>query len=109
MAEALQMVTDDNFETEVDGAAGAVLVDFSADWCPPCKILGPIIEEVAKDVADRAKVVSLDVSASPKTAARFNILNVPTMIFFKDGNEVTRLVGVTPKEKIIEEIDKIAS
>lgn len=107
MAEGLQMVTDDDFEAEV--AAGAVLVDFSADWCPPCKILGPIIEEVAKEVTDRAKVVSLDVSASPKTAARFNILNVPTMIFFKDGNEVTRLVGVTPKEKIIEEIDKIAS
>lgn len=106
MAEGLHLVTDDDFEAEV--AAGAVLVDFSADWCPPCKILGPIIEEVAKEVVGRAKVVSLDVSASPKTAARFNILNVPTMIFFKDGNEVTRLVGVTPKEKIIEEIDKIA-
>ena len=108
MVEALQIVTDDNFETEVEGAAGMVLVDFSADWCPPCKILTPILEEVATEVADRAKVVSLDATASPRTAARFNILNVPTMIFFKDGDEVTRLVGVAPKDRIIEEIDRIA-
>ena len=108
MVEALQIVTDDNFETEVEQAAGTVLVDFSADWCPPCKILDPILEEVATEVAGRAKVVSIDATASPRTAVRFNILNVPTMIFFKDGDEVTRLVGVAPKERIIEEIDRIA-
>jgi len=107
MAEGLKTVTDDNFETEVDKAAGVVLVDFSADWCPPCKILAPIVAEVAKEVTGRAKVVTLDVSASPKTATRFNILNVPTLIFFKDGEEARRLVGVTPKENIVAEIDKL--
>ena len=109
MAEGLQTLTDDNFEAEVDNATGIVLVDFSADWCPPCKMLGPIIAAVATEVADRAKVLTMDVSASPKTAARFNILNVPTMIFFKDGEETTRLVGVMPKDGIIAEIDKLVS
>lgn len=107
MAEGLVKVNDDNFQAEVEGYDGVTLVDMSAEWCPPCKMLTPIVAEVAVEVADRAKVVALDVDEARKTAARFNVLNVPTMIFFKNGEEVERLVGVSPKEKIIETIDKL--
>jgi thioredoxin 1 len=109
MAEGVQKVNNTNFAAEVEKCKGTVLVDFSANWCPPCRMLGPIIEEVAKEVAGRAKVVALDVDESGDTASRFNVLNVPTMIFFKNGKEVRRLVGVTPKEKIIEQIDQLAT
>jgi thioredoxin 1 len=108
MAEGVQKVDNANFATEVEKYKGTVLVDFSATWCPPCRILGPIIEEVSQAVAGRAKVVALDVDASGDTASRFNVLNVPTMIFFKNGKEVRRLVGVVPKEKIIQQIDELA-
>ena len=109
MAEGLQRVNDENFAAEVEQYEGTVLVDFGAGWCPPCRILDPIIAEVAGEVAGRAKVVSLDVDESRDTAVRFGILNVPTLIFFKDGAEVERLVGVVPKEIIIEQIDKLTS
>jgi len=107
MAEGLQKVNDDNFETEVEMHEGIVMVDMGAVWCPPCKILDPIVGRVAAEVGGHAKVVSLDVDESRKTASRFNILNVPTLIFFKNGEEATRLIGVMPKENIIEQIDKL--
>lgn len=109
MAEGVQKVNNTNFAAEVEKYKGTVLVDFSASWCPPCRMLGPIIEEVSKAVAGRAKVVALDVDESGDTASRFNVLNVPTLILFKNGKEVRRLVGVTPKEKIIEQIDGLAT
>jgi thioredoxin 1 len=105
MAEGLLKINDDNFAQEVEQYQGTVLVDFSASWCPPCKMLAPIIKEVAGEVADRAKVGALDVDESRDTATRFSVLNVPTMIFFKDGKEAARIVGVTQKQKIIEQID----
>jgi thioredoxin 1 len=108
MADGVQKVDNTNFAAEVEKCKGLVLVDFSASWCPPCRMLAPIIEEVSKAVAGRAKVVALDVDESGDTAPRFNVLNVPTLIFFKNGKEIRRLVGVTPKEKIIEQIDELA-
>ena len=108
MAEGVQKVDNTSFAAEVEQYKGTVLVDFSATWCPPCRILGPIIEEVSQAVAGRAKVLALDVDESGDTASRFYVLNVPTMIFFKNGKEVRRLVGVTPKEKIIEQINELA-
>jgi len=107
MAEGLLRITDENFAQEVEGYQGKVLVDFSAGWCPPCKMLAPIIHEVAGEVADRAKVGTLDVDDSRNTASRFNVLNVPTMIFFKDGKEVARIVGIAQKKKIVEQIDSL--
>jgi len=108
MAEGVQKVNNENFTAEVEKHKGLVLVDFSASWCPPCRMLGPIIEEVSRAVVGRAKVVALDVDESGDIASRFNVLNVPTMIFFKNGKEVRRLVGVAPKDKIIEQIDEVA-
>ena len=108
MAEGVQKVSDVNFAAEVEKATGIVVVDFAASWCPPCRMLAPIVAQVAAEVAARAKVVTLDVDESRNTAVRFNVLNVPTMVFFKDGKEVQRLVGVTAKDKIIKVIDGLA-
>ncbi len=107
MTEGVPKVNDDNFAAEVENSSGVVLVDFGAVWCPPCKMLEPIIVEVAAEVAGRAKVMALDVDEAGQTAAKFAVMNVPTMIFFKDGAEAKRLVGVSPKEEIVAAIDAL--
>ncbi len=108
MAEGVTKVTDKDFDAQVSKGKGVVLVDFAAAWCPPCRMLSPIIAQVSGEVAGKAKVLSLDVDESRNTAAKFNVMNVPTMIFFKDGKEAARIVGLVPKEKIVEQIDNLA-
>ena len=108
MAEGVPKVDDGSFAAEVEQSKGVVLVDFGATWCPPCRMLEPIIVEVAAEVAGRAKVVGLDVDESRQTAAKFSVMNVPTMIFFKDGVEAKRMVGVSPTEAIVAAIDEVA-
>jgi thioredoxin 1 len=107
MAEGAPKVTDKNFDAFVTKDAGVVLVDFSAGWCPPCRMLAPIIDQIAIEVAGRAKVLGLDVEESQATASKFNVMNVPTMIFFKAGKEAARVVGVIPKDRIIAQIDAL--
>lgn len=98
---------DSNFEREVVGAAGPVLVDFSASWCGPCKKLEPLVTEIAGDYTGRLKVVKVDVDKAPSTAAKFAVMSVPMLIFFRDGQVRDQLIGLVPKRAISERVDKV--
>lgn len=90
-------VTDDTFEETVAGA-GLAVVDFWAEWCGPCRIVGPIVDELAREYADKGVVVAkLDVDQSPTVANRFGIRSIPSILFFKDGEHVDTVIGAVPK------------
>ena len=99
------LLTDDNFAAEVEKAKLPVLVDFWAAWCGPCKIQGPIVEEIAKEYKGKVKVGKLDVDQNPQTAGKFNIMSIPTLAIFKDGKVVNTMVGMQSKEAIKKELD----
>lgn len=100
-------VKDETFEAEVLKASKPVLVDFSATWCGPCKKLEPIVHEVAAEYGDRVKVVKVDVDHAPGTAARFGVLSVPTLLFFRDGQVKDQVVGVLSKQGIADRLNKV--
>ena len=90
-------VTDSNFETEIEKHEGLAVVDFWATWCGPCRMIGPIIDQLAVDYAGKAKVAKLDVDSNIKTASKFNVRSIPTILFFKDGKLVDQVVGAVQK------------
>jgi len=94
-------VTDSNFDSEVLKAQGKVLVDFWASWCGPCRMLGPIIDEIASENHENLKVCKLNVDENNATAGNFNVMSIPTMIIFENGKAVNKLVGVRPKAEIL--------
>lgn len=96
----IKHLTDGNFEHEV--RSGVVLVDFHANWCGPCRMLAPVLEQVAGEVHGKATVGKVDIDSEPKTATHFQITSVPTMILFKNGKEVSRLVGLKNADAIKE-------
>lgn len=98
-SEHLKQFTDDNFETEVLGSDQTVLVDFWAEWCGPCRALGPVVDELADSIGDSARVGKLNVDQNPQAAQRYGIQSIPSVLIFRDGEVVDRLVGVQPKEK----------
>jgi thioredoxin 1 len=96
----IKVLTDGSFEKDIQ--KGVMLVDFHADWCGPCRMLAPVLEEVAKAIQGRASIGKVDIDAEQKIASDFQITSVPTMILFKDGKEVNRLVGLREANAIKE-------
>jgi thioredoxin 1 len=101
-----RVLTDDAFEKEVLQAKGLSMVDFWADWCGPCKLLAPTIDALAREHEGSVQVFKLDVDANPRSAARFGIRGIPTVLFFKDGTLVDQLVGAQPREIFAKTIAK---
>ena len=106
MSQHVKEVSDSSFEKEVLGASKPVLVDFWAEWCAPCRMLAPTVAAVAEHYGETATVVKLNVDDNPSTAQRYGIKGIPTLILFRDGKEVERVVGATSKESISKMIDK---
>jgi len=104
MSAATVTVTDDSFAQDVLSSATPVLVDFWATWCGPCRMVAPVLEEIAADKAGSLTVAKIDVDANPGTARDFQVVSIPTMILFKDGKPVTRIVGAKGKAALLREI-----
>ena len=99
--------TDNNFESEVLKSDLPVLADFYADWCGPCKMQGPIVEELAKDMAGKAKVGKLNVDQNPQMAGKYGVMSIPTLIIFKGGEIKKTLNGLQTKEALNVELEKV--
>ena len=97
-----------NFETEVLKSKGVVLVDFYATWCGPCKLQGPIVDELSGEVAGKFKVGKMDVDQNPETAGKFGVMSIPTILIFKNGQVAKQLVGLQTKENLKAELEKLS-
>lgn len=96
---AIVDVTDQSFRSEVEGQ-GTVLVDFWAPWCGPCKMIAPVLEELDKELGDRVKIAKVNVDDNPESASRFGVMSIPTLILFKDGEPVDKIIGFQPKDAL---------
>lgn len=102
------ILTDQNFDEEIKKSAQGgllVLVDFYADWCGPCKMLAPVLDEIATEFEGKLIIGKVDVDSSPKTAQKFNVMSIPTLIIFKNGKLVKQMVGFQSKENITKELN----
>ncbi|MDY6881344.1 MAG: thioredoxin [Desulfatiglans sp.] len=106
MADVLK-VTDDTFEEEITKSDIPAMVDFWAEWCGPCKMVSPIVEELAKEYKGKIKIASMDVDGNRETPGKFGIRNIPTLMFFKGGDVVKTIVGAQPKSSLDEELKKL--
>lgn len=107
MAGAVMEFSESNFEQEVTKSSLPVLVDLWAAWCGPCRMIAPIVEELAGTYHGKMKMGKLNVDDHPQIAAQFRIMNIPTLLFFKAGKEVDRIVGVVPKEELTRRIEQV--
>ncbi|GLV90350.1 thioredoxin [Streptomyces lavendulae subsp. lavendulae] len=105
-AHGVAEVTDTDFEAEVLAERGrAVLVEFTADWCGPCRQLAPVLSAIAAEEADRLKVAQIDADRNPGAVARYGVLSMPTLLVFRDGEPVRQLVGARPKRRLLQELE----
>ncbi|MFE2498506.1 thioredoxin [Streptomyces scopuliridis] len=105
--DGVDAVTDTDFENEVLKAGLPVLVEFTADWCGPCRQLAPVLSAVAGEQAGRLKVVQLDVDSNPEVTARYGVLAMPTLMVFRAGEPVKSMVGARPKRKLLQELEEV--
>jgi thioredoxin 1 len=104
--ESLIHVTDNTFEQEVIKSERPVLVDFWAPWCGPCRAIGPVVEDLAEAYKDRIKVAKLNIDDNPKTATVYGVMSIPTLILYKDGKALDKVVGLVPKDRLEELMKK---
>jgi thioredoxin 1 len=97
---ATRAVTDQNFQTEVLGASKPVLVDFWAEWCGPCRMIAPALEEISNDLGDKVDIVKLNIDENPGVPTQYGVRGIPTMVLFKDGQPVAQKVGAAPRGQI---------
>ncbi|SFI42312.1 thioredoxin [Paenibacillus sp. UNC496MF] len=95
---SVQPITDAIFQNETE--TGTVLVDFWAPWCGPCKIMAPVLDELSTEIGDKAKIIKINVDENPESAAKYNVMSIPTLLLFKNGQVVNQLVGVQPKDRL---------
>ena len=97
---AVAKVSDSSFDADVLKSADPVLVDFWAEWCGPCRVIAPMLEEVATELQGKLKIVKLNVDENPQTASKYGIMSIPTLMIFKNGELASRQVGAAPKQKL---------
>lgn len=102
-------VTDADFATEIEQATGLAVVDFWAEWCGPCRMVGPIVDQLASEYAGKAKVRKLDVDTNQRTAMKYNVRSIPTILFFKDGKVVDQVIGYVPKPMLDQKFKQYTS
>lgn len=107
MANKTIEVTEDTFEETIARSAQPVMVDFWADWCPPCKMITPVMEDLAAEYEGRVKVCKVNVDNNPKLASRFGVRSIPTILFFKDGEIKDQVIGALPRNQFVERLNKL--
>ena len=100
-------ITDDNFESEVLKSENPVLIDFWATWCGPCRIIAPIVEELASEYSGKAKIGKLDVDDNQHTAIKYGVRSIPTLLIFKDGEVRETIIGAVPKGQIVQKLNSV--
>jgi thioredoxin 1 len=106
MAEGISTLTDATFDEEIGAAADVVIVDFWAEWCGPCKMIAPILEEIATEQVGKVRVAKLNVDDNPDAARRYEVMSIPTLIVFRDGQPVKRMIGAKGKGQLLQELDE---
>lgn len=104
MVDGISTLTDATFDEEIGAASEAVIVDFWAEWCGPCKMIAPILEEISTEHRGKVRVAKLNVDENPNAARRFDVMSIPTLIVFQDGKPVKRMVGAKAKGQLLQEL-----